>query len=320
MTVNVKKERRRLSRVNVVDQAILQFMALCGVVYMIVFYYSPMYGIVLAFKDYKFFLGIGGSEWVGFENFIELFTDVSMGMVLRNTIMMSLLKILICFPIPILFAVLLSEFQLPRFKRIVQTASYFPHFISWVIVSLMITYLFTDERSLMNTLLMSLGLRKESYNMLNFEENFYWICVVSETWKEMGWSSIIFLAAISGIDREIYEAATVDGASRLQKIRFITLPNLTGAIVIMFMFSFSGLLSGGGGAFDQSYFLGNSLNYDRSIILSTYTLEVGISLGRFSYATAVGLVNSIVSMLLLLTCNEASKKFLGRSLYIEGDY
>lgn len=320
MMVHGKKTNRIRNRASVLDQAILQCMALAGVIYMLVFYYAPMYGVVLAFKDYKFFKGIMGSDWVGIKNFIELFTDVSMGMVMRNTICLSLLKICICFPIPILFAVLLSEFQMNRYKRVVQTASYFPHFISWVIVSLMMNYLFTDDRSLMNTLMISLGLQTESYNILNNEKLFYWICVISESWKEMGWSSIIFLAAISGIDREIYEAATVDGASRVQKIRFITLPNLVGAVVIMFMFSFSGLLSGGGGAFEQSYFLGNPLNYARSIILSTYTLEVGISLGRFSYATAVGLVNSIVSMVLLITCNTASKKFLGRSLYIEGDY
>lgn len=279
-----------------------------------------MYGTVLAFKDYKFFKGIWGSDWVGWANFKELFTDITMGMVMRNTICISLLKILICFPMPLIFAVLLSEFQLPRYKRIVQTASYFPHFISWVIISLMMSYLFTDDNSLLNTFLKSTGLTTESYNMLNHPETFYWVCVWSESWKEMGWSSIIFLAAISGIDHEIYEAATVDGASRMQKIIYVTLPNLTGAIVIMFMLNFSGLLSGGGGAFDQSYFLGNALNYDRSIILSTYTLEVGISLGHFSYATAVGLVNSVVSMLLLILCNSASKKFLGRSLYIEGDY
>lgn len=318
--MRIAKPKRQRSRAYAMDQIILQCMALLGVGYILLFYYAPMYGVVLAFKEYKFYKGILGSPWVGLQNFRELFTDVSMGVVMRNTICLSLLKLLICFPIPILFAVMLSELQTRRFKRVVQTASYFPHFISWVIVSLMMTYLFTDDRSLMNTMLMSLGVRKESYNMLNHEENFYWICVVTETWKEMGWSSIIFLAAISGINREIYEAATVDGASRLQKILYITLPNLTGAVVIMFMFSFSGLLSGGGGAFDQSYFLGNPLNYDRSIILSTYTLEVGISLGRFSYATAVGLVNSVVSMMLLLICNGACKKFLGRSLYIEGDY
>lgn len=308
------------NRTSTLDQVILQCMALVGVAYMLLFFYTPMYGCILAFKDYKFFKGIWGSDWVGMANFAELFNDPNMGMVMRNTICLSLLKILICFPIPILFAVLLSEFQLNRYKRLVQTASYFPHFISWVIISLMMNYLFTDDNSLMNTFLKSMGLTQQSYNMLNDPDAFYWICVWSETWKEMGWSSIIFLAAISGIDREIYEAATVDGASRIQKIIYITLPNLTNAVVIMFMMNFSGLLSGGGGAFDQSYFMGNPLNYDRSIILGTYTLEVGISLGRFSYATAVGLVNSVVSMMLLLLCNGASKRFLGRSLYIEGDY
>ncbi len=317
---SVRRRQRIRNKSSRVDQAILQCMALVGVAYMLLFYYAPMYGVVLAFKDYKFFKGILGSKWVGLANFIELYQDISMPMVLRNTICISLLKILICFPAPIIFAVLLSELQLPRYKRIIQTASYFPHFISWVIVSLMMTYLFTDDRSLTNTLFRQLGWRQESYNVLNNENAFYWVCVLSETWKEIGWNSIIFLAAISGIDRQIYEAATVDGASRLQKILYITLPNLVGAVAIVFMFNFAGLLSGGGGAFDQSYFLGNSINYERSIILSTYTLEVGISLGRFSYATAVGLMNSVVSMVLLLACNAASKKFLGRSLYIEGDY
>ena len=302
------------------DQMLLQAMALLGVGYMALFYYGPMFGVVLAFKNYKFTKGVWGSPWVGLANFRELLFDFDMPMVLTNTVRIALLKMLICFPAPILFALLLNEVRRTRFQRLIQTASYFPHFISWAIVALMMQYLFTSDNSLVNAVLMKLGLINRPTNVLSDPNAFYAVAVLSELWKETGWSAIVFIAAIAGIDPEIYEAATVDGASQLQKIFRITLPNLTGAVSVMFMLNFAGLLSGGGGAFDQSFFLSNPLNYEKSIILGTYTLKTGIQMGRFSYATAVGLINSVVSLVLLLGCNALSKRFLGQSLYQGGDF
>lgn len=317
MTVGRKNTVRMRNRASRLDQIILQCMALVGVLYMLVFYYAPMYGVVLAFKDYKFFKGILGSDWVGLKNFAELFSDVNMRVVMRNTILMSLLKIAICFPAPILFAVLLSEFQMNRYKRIVQTASYFPHFISWVIISLMMNYLFTDDRSLMNTLMMSLGLRKESYNMLNNENAFYWICVFSEMWKEMGWSSIIFLAAISGIDANLYEAAMCDGAGRLKRIWHITLPGIKGAVITVLILSIGSFLGGGmvGSNFEQSFLMGNNVNNSTSEIIQTYAFKMGMVQGRFSYATAVDLIQSLISITLVIVSNFVAKRVSGEGLF-----
>lgn len=301
------------------DQFILQSMALAGVIYLLIFFYGPMYGIILAFKDYDFALGIMKSPYVGLANFRELLEDPELFKVLRNTISISLLKLAICFPAPILFAVLLNELPGRRIKKFIQTASFFPHFISWVIVSLLMDTWFANEKSLVNSILLQLQLIEKPLRVLTRESSFYGLAVFTELWKETGWAAIIYIAAIAGIDTHQYEAAAIDGASRLQRIFRITIPNLQYAITIMFMFSFAGILSGGGGAFEQSFFFGNTVNYDRSIILGTYVLKTGIQLGRFSFATAVGLMNSFVSMGLLVMCNAILKRTTGSGIYRGGD-
>ena len=297
------------------DQVTLQFMALSGIVYIIVFCFIPMYGLIIAFKNYDFVIGILKSPWIGLKHFIELFNDNDISMVVKNTIILNFMKLLICFPITIAFAILLDELPSRRFATFVQTVSYFPHFISWVVISLVIQYWFSPEYGMINVLMQSIGLIKKPLTILTDPESFYWLATISETWKETGWSAIIFLAAISGINPNIYEAAMVDGASRYQKIRYITIPSITNAIIIVFILNFANLLNGIGGSFDQSFFLGNAMNYEKSIILSTYVLKIGVGLGRFSYAAAVGLLNSVVSMCILLVCNFISRKLLDRSLY-----
>ena len=302
------------------NQIILQIMALSGIAWFILFCYAPMYGLTLAFKEYSFKKGILGSPFAGLVYFKELFEDPEIAGVVTNTVAIGVLKLLICFPMPILFAMLLNELSSDRLKKLVQTASYFPHFISWIIISLIITYWFSPEFGIVNKVLLELRIVEQPITPLTDPGSFYGLAVISEMWKEMGWSAIIYIAAIAGIDTTLYEAATVDGATKVQRIIHITLPGISGAIILMFLMSFASLFSGGSGTFEQSYFLGNPMNYDKSMVLSYYTMKTGIMLGRFSYATAVGLLNSVVSLVLLLISNGTCKKLFNRSLYFEGEY
>ena len=290
-----------------------------GIGWYFLFYYVPYYGLIIAFKNYKFRDGIWGSAWVGLKNFRELLTDFNLPMVIRNTVSISVLKILVCFPAAILFAILINEIRSLRFKKIVQTISFFPHFISWIIISLVITYMFAPEFGLVNNLFLSLGIISKPMTVLSAPGSFYWLAVCSELWKSTGWSSILFIAAIAGIDPTLYEAAVVDGASRWRRIINITLPSITGTVILVFLLQFSNIFTGVGGIFEQSMFLGNAVNYDRSIVLGLYTMRTGIALGRYSYATTVGFVNGVVSLTLLLASNAVCWRFFGRGLYTGGN-
>ncbi len=293
------------------EQRYLQFMALPGVVFMLVFSYLPMYGIVIAFKNYKVTRTIAESPWVGFQHFETFFRSQDFFNTIINTIGISGLKLLIAFPVSILFAVMLNEMGGVWYKRCVQTISYLPHFISWVILGGMITT-WLSESGIVNELLRSWGVVDTPINFLSDPGKFWVMALLSEMWKETGWSAIIFLAAISGIDPQLYEAATVDGVGRFKKIWYITLPCIAGTIAIMFILSVSGLLTAN---FDQIMNLKNSLNASRAEVIDTYVYQMGIRSGRFSYATAAGLFQSVISMLLLLGSNFVSKKLQGHSLF-----
>ena len=301
------------------NQIILQAMALMGISWYLIFYYGPYLSLSLAFKDFNFNAGVWGSPWVGLKYFRELLADAALPGIIRNTVAISGLKILICFPSAILFALLLNEIPNARVKRLAQTASYFPHFISWIIISLIIVYWFSPEFGMINRLLIQLKIIKRPLTILTDPSAFYGLAVFTELWKETGWSAILFIAAISGIDPTIYEAAIVDGASRWQKTVHITLPSIMGAIILVFLLNISGLFSGIGGIFEQSMFLGNAINYDKSMVLGYYTLKSGLALGRFSFATAVSLVNGIVSTILIVTMNMLCKRVFGRGLYTGGE-
>lgn len=293
------------------EQRYLQFMALPGAAFMFIFSYMPMYGIVIAFKNYKVTRTIAESPWVGFQHFETFFRSQDFFNTIINTIGISGLKLLIAFPVSILFAVMLNEMGGVRYKRCVQTISYLPHFISWVILGGMITTWFS-ESGIVNELLQSWGVVNAPVNFLSDPGKFWSMALLSEMWKETGWSAIIFLAAISGIDPQLYEAATVDGVGRFKKIWYITLPCIAGTIAIMFILSVSGLLTAN---FDQIMNLKNSLNASRAEVIDTYVYQMGIRSGRFSYATAAGLFQSVISMLLLLGSNFVSKKLQGHSLF-----
>lgn len=300
-------------------QGALQLFVWMGIIYLFIFSIIPMFGIIIAFKDYSISSGIAGmftSEWVGFKYFVEFFTDYRFPNLLRNTVALSILKLIFSFPMPILFALMINEIKHLRFKKLLQTCSYLPHFISWIIIS-GISYQFLSSSGIINTLLQNLGLT-ESYIGFMTDANLFWaLCVSLDIWKEMGWWTIIFLAAIVGIGDEYYEAAQLDGATRLQRIRYITLPCIKGTIVVVLILTMGNLFGGGlsGSNFEQSYLLGNSVNASTSDIIQTYVFDVGLAQGRYAYAAAVGLVQSLVSVVLIFGSNFLSKKVAGEGLF-----
>ncbi len=292
-------------------QRYLQVMALLGVAWMLLFHYAPMYGIVIAFKQY---IGIGdikNAPWVGWEHFKSIFEDDMMLQVIRNTLGISLLKLIIGFPIPIVFALFLNELRSLRFNRIVQTITYLPHFLSWVILGgILISWL--ADVGVVNDLLMGLGLIKEPVFYLSEPEYFWGIVIASDIWKEFGWSAIIYIAAIASISPELYEAATIDGASRFQRMWYVTLPSIKGTISILFILSVGSILNSN---FDQILVLKNQVNESMSSVIDIYVYEIGIKQGRFSYSAAVGLVKGLIALFLLLLANSFSKRMNQSSLF-----
>ncbi|MGI9255820.1 MAG: ABC transporter permease [Salinispira sp.] len=292
-------------------QKALQSMAIPGVLWMIIFNYIPMYGIIIAFKEFQTIHTINSAPWVGLVHFQELFRDPEFFGSLRNTLGISLLKLLIGFPIPIIFAILLNEITQVGFKRWMQTISYLPHFLSWVVLGGMMSTWFS-ENGLVNELLTNTGLISEPLPFLGSPDGFWLMAVLSETWKEMGWGAIIYLAAISGISPALYDAAVIDGANRFQKIRYITLPSIAGTITILLILAISGALNTN---FDQMFVLNNPLNESASNVLDLYVYRTGIRGLRLSYATAVGLFKALIALVLLLGANGFSKKIQNRSLF-----
>ncbi|HHW58442.1 MAG TPA: sugar ABC transporter permease [Clostridia bacterium] len=278
---------------------------------MFIFNYIPMYGLVIAFKDFNIVKPISDAPWVGLKHFIEFVNDDNFLNVLTNTLGISLLKLLIGFPLPIIFALLLNELTSLKFKKAVQTISYLPHFLSWVILGGIIINWLSDI-GLINDILIKMKILKEPISFLGDPQYFWWIAVISDVWKELGWSAIIYLAAIAGIDPEMYEAAIIDGASRLQKIWYITLPAIKPTITILFILAVSGIFNSN---FDQILVLRNSLNASASDVIDIYVYRMGIQNANYSYATAAGLLKSIVSMILLLIANEISKRLNETSLF-----
>jgi len=273
-----------------------------------------MFGILIAFKDFRVRNGIIGfftSPNVGFKWFIEFYNDLGFWNIIRNTLVLSVTKLIFIFPLPIIFAIALNELRSMKFKRFVQTVSYFPHFISWVVVSGMLFSFFNSQTGLINRLFLQLNIISQPMTILSSPETFLPMIVWADIWKGLGWSAIIFLAAITSVDQELYEAAIVDGAGRLRRIWNITLPSIKGTIVILLILNMGGLLTGN---FEQSYLMGNMGNISRSEIIPTYVLKMGLAQMRYSYATAIGLAQSFLSLLLVLFSNFIAKKISGTSL------
>lgn len=300
-------------------QGALQLFMWSGLIYLFIFNVIPMFGLVMGFKDYSINQGIKGiftSDWVGLKYFKEFVTDYQFKTLVRNTVALSVLKLIFTFPMPILLALMLNEIRNKFFKRVLQTASYLPHFISWIVVS-SITFQFLGKNGVINTVLTNAGAINSAIRFTSDPGMFWGLAVVLDIWKEMGWWAIVFLAALTGISNDQYEAAQIDGASRLQRIRYITLPGLKPTITVVLIMTLGNLFGGGlsGSNFEQCYLLGNDLTAQTSKIIQTYVFDVGLAQGRYAYATAVGLIQSVISLVLIVTSNFASKKISGTGLF-----
>lgn len=277
--------------------------------YFILFKYLPMFGLTLAFKDYNIMKGVAASEWVGLKYFKEFFSSVYFTRTLLNTFIISLMDIVIGFPIPIIFALLLNELRGKYFKKIVQTASYLPHFISMVVICGMITDFFSTN-GLISTLISKLG--GENMNYIGNPSYFRQIFVGTNIWQQLGWNSIIYIAALAGVDRDLYEAAAVDGAGRWRQLIHITLPGISGTIIIMLIMRLGQVLSVG---YEKIILLYTPQTYDVADVISSYTYRAGIIDQRYSYSIAVGMFQSVINVIILLTANTISKKVTETSLF-----
>lgn len=281
----------------------LVLMFIPAIIYYIVFHYIPMYGIQIAFKDYKFSLGIWGSQWIGFQNFKALFNVGSFWEVFRNTIVISFCKLLIGFPAPIIFALLLNEVRHTRFKKVVQTVSYLPHFMSWVVLGGLFTQFLSPSIGPINIFLKSIGMKPIYF--LADPKWFRSVLVVTSIWKGVGWGSIIYLAALSSVNPELYEAGLIDGANRFQRAIYVTLPSLAPVITIMLIFNVGGLINDD---FDQIFNLYNPAVYSVADVLGTYTYRMGLVQMEYSFSTAVGLFRNVISFTLIVLANKIANK------------
>ncbi|MCU6711919.1 ABC transporter permease subunit [Paenibacillus sp. J5C_2022] len=269
-----------------------------------IFHYAPLYGVVIAFKDFKPGLGIWDSPWNQFAHFKTMFHDFVFLRAFRNTLIISVLRLIVGFTFPILFALLINEITKSAFKRTVQSISYFPHFMSWVIIAGMVVEVFSPERGIINYVITLFG--GDPINFLSSKLYFIPILLISDAWKEVGWASIIYLASITSISPELYEAAESDGANRFHKMIHITLPALVPVITILFLLRLGHILSGG---FDQVLNLYSPLVYEVADIIDTYVYRAGLVEFRMDYSAAVGLFKNIVGIVLLVTVNQIVRKY-----------
>ena len=280
-----------------------------AVIYVLIFCYAPMYGLQIAFKDYKVSLGILGSRWVGFRNFTDFFNGYYFWNLIRNTFALSLYTLFVGFPVPILVALVVNELS-GGFKRVTQTVLYAPHFISTVVIVGMITILFSPSMGVVNTILNALGM--DSVYFLGDPKYFRHLYVWSGVWQDMGWGAIIYIAALSGIDPCLHEAASIDGASRLQRILHINIPGILPTIIIMLILQIGNIASVG---YEKVYLLQNDLNMEVAEVISTYVYKRGIVNTSYSFSTAVGLFNNVVNVVMLLIANAISRKYSETSLF-----
>nr|WP_308426209.1 ABC transporter permease subunit [Alicyclobacillus cellulosilyticus] len=281
-----------------------------GFLYFIIFCYLPMWGVLMAFQNFQPYLGFWHSQWVGLQNFITFFSDPSFWQLFRNTFILAIYNIIFFFPATIIMALLLNEVRNAIFKRTVQTLVYIPHFLSWVVVVGICYMLLNPQDGLINDLLMRMGHAK-----IDFLESSAWfrpLIVLQMLWKETGWGTIIFLAALAGVNPELYEAATIDGAGRWRQLWHITLPSIRSVIIILLILRLGNFLNVG---FEQIWLMLNPLNRDVGDVFDTYTWLVGLQQGQFSYATAVGLFKSVVGLVLVLGANWLAKRFGEEGVY-----
>ncbi len=281
----------------------LYVMVLPALIFLFIFAYKPMYGILIAFKDYNMREGIWGSDWAGFEHFTRLFRSYWFPVILKNTLTLSVLSLILGFPFPIILALMLNELKSENLRRTIQTISYAPHFISTVVVCGMITMFLSPSSGIINRLLVLTGM--EPIFFMQTPEMFKWVYVLSGIWQGVGWGSIIYYAALSGVDKSLLEAADMDGASRIKKIIYIHFPVLIPTIVVLFILQCGSLLSVG---YEKVYLIQNNTNTSASEVISTYVYKVGLQQSDYEFSTATGIFNSVVNSVILIASNTISRK------------
>ena len=313
MTVRLSKSKsplgkRFLRAVTKYWQLYLLFLPVLA--WYIIFCYMPMGGVSIAFRKFSVIRGIAGSPWVGWDNFEKMFEAPMFWRAFRNTLIISFQNLLIGFPIPILFALLVNEIRNSAFKKTVQTISYLPHFISWSVVGGLVYMLLSLNTGTINNVIVAMGGTAQNFTGMN--AYFRGIVVVSGIWKNMGWSAIVYLAAITGVDEELYEAAYIDGANRFNRLWHITLPGIRTTISVMLILQVGNLMTVG---FEKAFLMQNPLNLETSEIISTFVYKMGLNYRQYSYSTAIGLFNSVINMILLVSVNTIAGRLSETSLW-----
>lgn len=284
-------------------------MLLLPIMFFIIFKYGPMYGVQIAFKDFNFFKGINGSEWIGLDAFREVFGNPDFYLTLRNTLMLNFLDLIVSFPAPLIIAIMLFELKVVWFKKLSQTILYIPHFISWVIIGGIVYQLFGTQSGMINNLLVSLGFDAVPF----LSDKNYWLItyLLTGVWQSAGWGTILYLAALTGINKELFEAAEVDGAGRIKRILHITIPGIKPTIVTLLIINLGNMISIG---FERPFVIGNLAVREYSDVLSTFVYRTGLESGQYTLATVVGLFQAVVGLIFLLAANYISKKLTDESI------
>nr|WP_231869946.1 ABC transporter permease subunit [Paenibacillus riograndensis] len=281
-----------------------------GLLFLLLFKYTPLYGVLIAFQDFNIFDGIRGSEWVGLEQFHKLVQSEEFGQVFMNTLLISVYKIVLLFPVPIVIALVLNEVRLMFFKRTIQTIIYLPHFLSWVIISGLFVTILSTSGGLVNNIIQWFGGEPVSFFVSN--QYFRSLVVFTAGWKEVGWNAIVFIAAIAGIDQEQYEAASIDGAGRIRRMLHISLPGILPTVVLMFILRLGSVLDAGT---EQILTMYNPVVYETADVIGTFVYRIGLGKMDYSFSTAVGLFNSVVGFILIVSGNYISRKLLKRGIW-----
>ncbi|WP_234534429.1 ABC transporter permease [Paenibacillus pseudetheri] len=288
----------------------LYVLALPGLLFFLIFKYLPIWGLALAFKNYSPYLGFWDSEWVGFKYFHEFFTNPDFWILFRNTMAISLLNIVFFFPIPIILSLLINEVRSHHFKKTIQTIIYLPHFLSWVIIAGICFIVLGQSGGIINKIIVEFGGQPVGFLT---EPNFFWALLTAQSiWKEAGWGTIIFLAALAGVNQDLYEAAQIDGANRWKQMLNVTLPAIKSTIIVLLILRLGQVMEVG---FEQIYLMMSAPVASVADVFDTYVYRTGIQNGRFSYATVVGIFKSVVGLVLVVTANRLAKKFGEEGLY-----
>jgi len=289
---------------------LLYIMLVPGLLYFLIFKYVPMYGVLIAFKDFNFSKGIMGSPWVGTKYFEILFRSKDFWLIFWNTLIINLYKLAWGFPGPIIIALLLNEVRKMWFKRIIQTSIYLPHFISWIVIGGMFIQMLSPSNGIINTIIKSFG--HDPISFVTEPKYFRSLMVLTSVWKEAGWGAIVYLAALSGIDMQLYESAMIDGAGKWKQLIHITLPGIAPTIIIMLILRIGQFLDVG---FEQTYVFLTQFTYSVGDVFSTYVFRVGLEQAKFSYTTAVGLFQSVINFILIVSANKLANKTSNQGMW-----